>query len=323
MNHPKEQSYEIFKTLPSKLQDAILSVENADKLWNIGDKYKLPLNKRGELGDETGLLMLGLVRHEDYVDNLARRLGIDSARALNIANEVNDEILTSVHEFLKWPEQTEQSEEQFTEEESQPEPLSIPKMEDEPEKLIPQPNYDNLVIGIADDGRRYVEEPESHEEILDAIENPHEIKPTPSWVPPMSVYSGLPEIAPEEELVVQPGKIAHNVPPLTRRIPIKPRPGFVPVGFRTPAPPSSTSATAPTPVLSSAPTRIPIKTEPKKPEAPQPSQPQQPLPSTHKTSFIEQKLHAFVSSAKEDEIIEDSPKAAASKPQKDPYREDF
>ncbi len=101
MQYTQEQLEEKFKDLPDDLKDALVSVENADIIQGVGHKYKLHVDQMGELADETGLVMLGLTRPGQFMDNLTKRLHISTELAKNIVREIDDQIFKPVKTSLQ------------------------------------------------------------------------------------------------------------------------------------------------------------------------------------------------------------------------------
>lgn len=98
--YSQKQLRERFSKLPPEIKDAIASVETANVIRSISHKYNLHIDQMGELADETGLLMLGLTKPQDYVDNLFRRLKTTYPKAKDIAKDVNEEIFKPIKESL-------------------------------------------------------------------------------------------------------------------------------------------------------------------------------------------------------------------------------
>ncbi len=96
-----QQLREIYLKLPEDLKDAIFNVDSAEIIQAIGKKYNLPIDKTGELADETGLVLLGLTHPDNYIFNLAQRLNTDKETAGKIAEEINNQIFAKVRESLK------------------------------------------------------------------------------------------------------------------------------------------------------------------------------------------------------------------------------
>lgn len=92
---------ERFKSLPEDLQTAFTSSEVTDAIIGIGKKHNLLVDKIGRLGDETGSVMLGLTPPKDYIKNLMSKLGVDQAKAKEIAEEINQNVFQPVRESLK------------------------------------------------------------------------------------------------------------------------------------------------------------------------------------------------------------------------------
>lgn len=99
--YTNEELFERYRGLPKDVQDAILSVDTAEIIREIGEKYKLMIDKIGELADETGLVMLGFTHPSQYVSHLAERLEMDKAIAKEIAEEINSKVFFPIRENLK------------------------------------------------------------------------------------------------------------------------------------------------------------------------------------------------------------------------------
>ena len=89
------------KTIHPDIRRAVASSANADKIFDIGKKYDLLVDKIGELASETMYLMLGVTHPNDFVGNLAERLRVDRATAGKIADDINREIFSPVREHLR------------------------------------------------------------------------------------------------------------------------------------------------------------------------------------------------------------------------------
>src|SRR3989344_7609039 len=87
--------------LPDDLRKALFARSTSDIIQNIGKNAGLPIDKIGELADETGRVMLGITPPSDYVKNLASRLGAPQEKARAIAEEINQKIFQPVRESLK------------------------------------------------------------------------------------------------------------------------------------------------------------------------------------------------------------------------------
>lgn len=101
MQYTREQLGERFEQLPENVQEAIIAVETAKIVSNIGNKYALHIDQTGELADEIGLMMLGLTRPNEFVTHVIARIGLDRAVAEAIAREVNEQIFLKIRESLQ------------------------------------------------------------------------------------------------------------------------------------------------------------------------------------------------------------------------------
>ena len=150
MTYTKEQLGERFEQLPENVQEAIIAVETAKVVSEVGNKYALHIDQVGELADEIGLVMLGLTKPTDFVTHTIARIGLDRAVAEAIAREVNDQIFLKIRELLQalHPDETAGT---TPESNYGVETISGPKL------LTDQPAQVNLP---------------NREEVIDGIENP-------------------------------------------------------------------------------------------------------------------------------------------------------
>src|SRR3989344_9455750 len=87
--------------LPDDLRKALFARTTTDTIQSIGKNAGLPIDKIGELADETGRVMLGFTPPSDYVKNLVSRLGAPQEKARAIAEEINQKVFQPVRESLK------------------------------------------------------------------------------------------------------------------------------------------------------------------------------------------------------------------------------
>jgi len=100
-NFSQKELQQAFENVPEEVKEAVTSVKVAEKLRAIGSRFTLHIDELGELGSETGLLMLGLAHPSVFVDNIARRLKVSRDRAAEIGRAVNEEIFRPIREELK------------------------------------------------------------------------------------------------------------------------------------------------------------------------------------------------------------------------------
>ncbi|MEK7539411.1 MAG: hypothetical protein AAB595_02125, partial [Patescibacteria group bacterium] len=90
-----------FKKLPAEVQVAVTSTEVNDKIEVIAKRHNLLIDQTGELVDEIGLIMLGLVKSDDFVDHIISRCSIRRNDALDIAHEVNTEVFSAIRQHMR------------------------------------------------------------------------------------------------------------------------------------------------------------------------------------------------------------------------------
>ncbi|OHA17255.1 MAG: hypothetical protein A3C79_02955 [Candidatus Taylorbacteria bacterium RIFCSPHIGHO2_02_FULL_45_28] len=166
-----------FDKLPVNVQQAVTSPEIHEKIEIVGKKYGLMIDQLGELVDEIGLVLLGLHKSSDFVDQISKRLNISGKAALTISQEVNHEVFDSIKEYLRETEDGIQT----TVPESRPEENQISTLSSlerlggfSVEKEVPE--TENNRVTAADRG-----------EILAGLENPPASVPTQAGIPPARV----------------------------------------------------------------------------------------------------------------------------------------
>jgi len=96
MNYSRQQLQEIYLTLPRDLKEAIFSVENADKIYQIAQKHQVPEEKISQLAKVIGHILLSVLAMEKFISSLELNLDIERDEAQKIADEVKQEIFRPV-----------------------------------------------------------------------------------------------------------------------------------------------------------------------------------------------------------------------------------
>ncbi|MEI6494585.1 MAG: hypothetical protein WCO03_00800 [bacterium] len=99
--YTREQLREFYLQLPEPLQDIMVSLDTAETIEDIGKKHGLHVDKIGILGKEIDLVMMGLVKPQDFTLRLEKRLLIPSKDAVAITMDVNDKILFKINDLLR------------------------------------------------------------------------------------------------------------------------------------------------------------------------------------------------------------------------------
>lgn len=90
-----------FLTLPPILQEAISSVDVADKIYEIGQNNDLRIDEMGVIAKEAGLVMLGMTHPDGFVEKVAKQLPhIDRAKIEKVVSEVNEEVFKEIRSAL-------------------------------------------------------------------------------------------------------------------------------------------------------------------------------------------------------------------------------
>lgn len=111
--YTKEQLEAQYKKLPDALKDALFSVDVASKIYGIGRKFGLTIEKTGFAAEETGYVVLGLTQPQDFAQLLGERLEVKIDEAKEIASAINRQIFFPLRESLKRAHQIEINEEEI------------------------------------------------------------------------------------------------------------------------------------------------------------------------------------------------------------------
>ncbi len=90
-----------YAELPADIQRVITSDLVSNNLEVLGQKYKLRVDKVGDLIDEVGMVMLGFKKSSDFIGNLSRRLEIDRETAESMAVDIDNEVFKKIRESLR------------------------------------------------------------------------------------------------------------------------------------------------------------------------------------------------------------------------------
>lgn len=97
--YTKEQLQQLYKKLPQELQEAIFSVETADHIWNICERYDL--DKISTVAKRVGNVLVGVLPPNELQQTLEKELNIDSETAKKITRDINRFIFYPVRPFLE------------------------------------------------------------------------------------------------------------------------------------------------------------------------------------------------------------------------------
>lgn len=123
--YTQQQLEERYQRLPESLKDAMFSVDIAKRMVEVSHKFGLSIEKSGFLAEETGYVVLGLVRPDEFVSALVDQLEINRETAEKIALEINHQVFYPLREALKKAHFIDIREEDFHKESLIPKPAPI------------------------------------------------------------------------------------------------------------------------------------------------------------------------------------------------------
>lgn len=100
-NKKRDEIIKRYEELPEDIQKAYFSSATSDAIFEVGKKHGLVIEKMGELADETGLVMLGMTKPNEFIKNLEHRLEVEAIKAKEIAEDINQKVFSPIRESLK------------------------------------------------------------------------------------------------------------------------------------------------------------------------------------------------------------------------------
>lgn len=100
MNNKLQSFLDRYDKLPPEIREALFSAATADKVFEIGKKHGLLIDKVGILSSEIGMLMIGITHPREFVGSLSISLNLSANDARKIAHDINMEILAPLHDHL-------------------------------------------------------------------------------------------------------------------------------------------------------------------------------------------------------------------------------
>lgn len=103
MSNPftKKQIQDQFASLPTDMQQVISSADTASLIQSIGAKHGLRIDAVGTLVEYSGLIMLGLIESDEFVNSLVRETGVNREQAANMAMDVDNQVFSQVRNSLR------------------------------------------------------------------------------------------------------------------------------------------------------------------------------------------------------------------------------
>lgn len=96
-----EQIHERFESLPDDIQTVISAPETAELIESIGRNRGLRIDKIGALIEYSGLIMLGFIKSNEFVNNLAWELQISKEQAESLAVDIDSRVFSRMRSSLR------------------------------------------------------------------------------------------------------------------------------------------------------------------------------------------------------------------------------
>lgn len=274
-----EEIEERFGRLPEALKEHMMSVENSERIFEVGKKFGLTIEQIGFLAEQTGFVVLGLTNPNNFVTKLKESLRVDEEKAKTIAQAINHQVFFPLREILKTTHQFELTQEQI---QTSPTPLSRTPPPIPPATIpTPSPNVPSTP-STASIAKPSIPTPLSRPPVqppptpLSPTSQPINIPPTPPNPPiPSSSQSVMltppatvpmpPSPSPTKPEPTQPGMLSKNastatiLPPIVPSLPLQ-QPPSTPLSKTPEGIKSKPSMTPPLP-----PQSVPIETKETKP----------------------------------------------------------
>ena len=94
------------KSLPDDVQQAMVSADVENAIYDIAENRGLDIEQAGMLADITSYVMLGLLPSKDFVNELSKQASIPREEADQIGIDINKGIFDKIRESLRKVEET-------------------------------------------------------------------------------------------------------------------------------------------------------------------------------------------------------------------------
>lgn len=101
MEYSFEQRSKLLSKLPREVKEVFASPEVAKCLKETGEKYGLSQEERGELGEATGLVLLGILSMKDFQERMQEKIDGPAKQINKLVREVQEEIFQPIVGSLK------------------------------------------------------------------------------------------------------------------------------------------------------------------------------------------------------------------------------
>jgi len=99
--YTKEELRTKYSQLPEEIKEALNSDSLIDTIEKASSKFKIHIDQRGELASEIGLVLLGVTRPNEFLNNVQERLKISLEMAGEIVKDVNQGVFFPIRASLE------------------------------------------------------------------------------------------------------------------------------------------------------------------------------------------------------------------------------
>ncbi|MEK7503432.1 MAG: hypothetical protein AAB577_00415 [Patescibacteria group bacterium] len=95
-----EENFKILEKLPEELKEVLFSLDTADNIADICEKFKVPAGKISLVAGTTGKVLSKTLPLGDFQKTLKEEVGLEGSVAKNVSDEINFRIFSKVKESL-------------------------------------------------------------------------------------------------------------------------------------------------------------------------------------------------------------------------------
>ena len=99
--YTQEQLDKTYEKLPQELQEALFSMETAESIGQVCDSYGIQDERRGQVSDFAGHVLMGLLLPQEFADVLEKEVKLSKVLAQAIARDLNRFVFYPVRPALE------------------------------------------------------------------------------------------------------------------------------------------------------------------------------------------------------------------------------
>ncbi|HEY4512838.1 MAG TPA: hypothetical protein VJH63_04300 [Candidatus Paceibacterota bacterium] len=98
--YDSNQYVEIFYKLPPEIKDVVASDDTIKRIWAIGEKHRLHIDKIGVMNNISYDVIMGLIPSRNFSKELASELQISLLEAAAVARDIDEEIFKPIKKIM-------------------------------------------------------------------------------------------------------------------------------------------------------------------------------------------------------------------------------